>query len=137
LEAVTAALKDWGVPYDDYDPFNELMDDLLMEIKDHEAEKEQKKENKKFQEESLVAGGKLLCDKATQQILSGATVAIGCAEASLVTFRIWKHLLKALPPAARSSVPLRKVPLKLTHWSKRTRRWSWSSKSLLETKKSK
>ena len=84
-EESTAGIEDFGD--DDDDPFNQLMEDLLMEIKDHEVEKEQKKENKKYQEESLVAGGKLLWDKAAQQILSGTTVAVGGAEASLATFR--------------------------------------------------
>ena len=84
-EEATAGIEDFGD--DDDDPFNQLMEDLLLEIKDHEAEKEQKKESKKSQEESLVAGGKLLRDKAAQQILSGTTVAIGGAETSLATFQ--------------------------------------------------
>ena len=83
-EEATAGIEDFGG--DDNDPFNQLMEDLLLEIKDHEAEKEQKKESKKSQEESLVAGGKLLRDKAAQQILSGTTVAIGGAETLLATF---------------------------------------------------
>jgi hypothetical protein len=46
-EESTADIEDFGD--DDNDPFNMLMEDLLMEIKDHKAEKVQKKENKKSQ----------------------------------------------------------------------------------------
>ncbi len=52
-EEATEGIEDFGD--DDDDPFNQLTEDLLMEIKDHEAEKKQKKESKKSQEESLVA----------------------------------------------------------------------------------
>jgi hypothetical protein len=110
------------------------MEDHLMEINDHETEKEQKKENKKSQEESLVAGGKLLRDKAAQQIVTGTTVAVGGAKASLTTFQaspssrylIWKHQLNALPLAARSGMHLNIVQLKWICWSTRTKKWSWS-----------
>jgi hypothetical protein len=42
---------------DDNDPFGQMMEDLLEEMKDFEAEKCQKCEDKKNSEESLVAEG--------------------------------------------------------------------------------
>jgi hypothetical protein len=77
-EEATPGVEDFGD--DDDDPFNQLMEDLLLEMKDHEAEKEQTKEAKKNIEASLVAGGKLLRDKAAHQILGGTAVAIGGVE---------------------------------------------------------
>jgi hypothetical protein len=59
------------------------MEDLLLEMKDHEAEKEQIKEAKKNIEASLVAGGKLLRDKAVHQILGEIAVAVGGVEPKL------------------------------------------------------
>ncbi len=90
-EEPTAGIEDFG----EDDPFNQLVEDLLMEIKDHEVEKEQKRENKKSREESLHF--ELLPHQVCQ---------------------ILKHLQNALLPAARSGVPLSEVPLKLTCWSK-------------------
>ncbi len=46
---------------EDDNPFGQLMEDLMEEIR-LEAEKCQKHEDKKNSEESLVAGGETLCD---------------------------------------------------------------------------
>jgi len=53
-EEATTGMEDFGD--DDDDPFNQLMEELLLEMKDHEAEKGQIKETKKNIEASLVAG---------------------------------------------------------------------------------
>ncbi len=48
---------------DDY-PYKQFMEDILDELKDHDAEKTQKQDEEKSWEDSLVAGGKLLHVKA-------------------------------------------------------------------------
>jgi hypothetical protein len=77
----TAGVEDFG---DDDDPFCQLMEDLLEEMKDFEAERPQMVDDKRSIEASLVAGGKALCDKAAQQILGGESVAIGGSEPVLL-----------------------------------------------------
>jgi glycerol-3-phosphate responsive antiterminator len=61
------------------------MEDLLLEMKDHEEAKEQIKEAKKNIEASLVAGGKLLRDKDAHQILGETAVAVGGVEPKLAS----------------------------------------------------
>jgi hypothetical protein len=77
-------VEDFG---EEDDPFSQLMDDLLEEMKDNEVERNKIKDEKKKREDSLVAGGKLLRDKAAVQILNGGAVAIGGPEPSLLTAR--------------------------------------------------
>ena len=60
------------------------MEDLLEEVKDFEAEKAHMADEKKNKEASLVAGGKVLCEKAANQTLAGETVAIGNSEPTLL-----------------------------------------------------
>jgi len=60
------------------------MEDLLEEVKDFEMEKAHMADEKKNKEASLVAGGKVLCEKAANQILVGETVAIGGSEPTLL-----------------------------------------------------
>ena len=78
-QEATAGIEDFG---DDDDPFTQAMEDLVEEMRDFEAEKSQKREEKKNREESLVAGGQKLRDKAAQQILGGVPVAVGCLRPS-------------------------------------------------------
>jgi hypothetical protein len=61
-----------------------LIEDLLEEIKDFEAEWSQMVDDKRSKEASLVAGGKVLREKATQQILGGEPLAIGGSEPTLL-----------------------------------------------------
>ncbi len=70
----TSGREDFG---DDDDPFTQLMEDLLQEIQDFEAEKSLKRDEKKSREAELVAGGQKLRDKAAHQLLSGVPFAIG------------------------------------------------------------
>ena len=71
-------MEDFG---DDDDPFSQLMEDLLLEeIKDHEAERTQKIDDKRSREESLVSGGNVFHNKVARQILGGDFVVIGGAE---------------------------------------------------------
>jgi hypothetical protein len=77
----TAGVEDFG---DDDDPVAQLMEDLLEEVKDFEAEKGQMTDDKKNKEASLVAGGKVLHEKAANQILAGETVTIGGSEPTLL-----------------------------------------------------
>jgi len=79
----TAGVEDFG---DDDDPVAQLMEDLLEEVKDFEAEKAQMADDKKNKEGSLVAGGKELREKGANQILAGETVAIGGSEPTLLRF---------------------------------------------------
>jgi len=58
----TSGREDFG---DDDDPFTQLMEDLLQEIQDFEAEKSLKRDEKKSREAELVAGGQKLRDKAS------------------------------------------------------------------------
>jgi hypothetical protein len=80
-QEATAGVENFGD--DDDDPFGQMMEDLLEEMKDFEAEKFQKREDKKNSEEALVAGGKTLRDKAAHQILCGAPVVVGGGVATL------------------------------------------------------
>ena len=59
--------------FSDEDPLADLMEDLLQEIKDNEAMKDDAKQEKQSKEEQLVAGGKAqaLHDKCAVQILAG------------------------------------------------------------------
>jgi hypothetical protein len=78
-------MEDFGD--DEDDPFSQMVEDLLEDIKDNEAVKNTKKDEKKTHEDSL-PGGKNLRDKAAVQILSGGAVAIGGQEPSLLTARM-------------------------------------------------
>jgi hypothetical protein len=80
-EEATSGVENFGD--DDDNPLLQLMEDLLDEMKDCEVEKAQKRDAKRNKEESLVAGGKLLRDKAARQILAGESVAIGGQKATL------------------------------------------------------
>jgi hypothetical protein len=55
----------------DEDPLAHLMEDLIQEMNDHEALKDEKSKKKQNKEVQLVAGGKALCDKCAMQILNG------------------------------------------------------------------
>jgi hypothetical protein len=59
--------------FSDEDRLADLMEDLLQEIKDNEAMKDDAKQEKQSKEEQLVAGGKAqaLHDKCAVQILAG------------------------------------------------------------------
>jgi hypothetical protein len=57
-QAATAGVENFGD--DDDDPFGQMMEDLLEEMKDFEAKKFQKREDKKNSEESLVGGGNIM-----------------------------------------------------------------------------
>jgi hypothetical protein len=77
----TAGVEVWG---DDDDPVAQLMEDLLEEVKDFEAEKAQMADDKNNKEACLVAGGKVLHEKSANHILGGETVAIGGSEPTLL-----------------------------------------------------
>ncbi len=87
------------------DPFSQLTYDLLEEIKDPEAEKNKKRDEKKTWEDSLVAGGKLLCDKAAVQIFGGRALAIGSQEPSLLTARARESPTFSLSDMESSTAP--------------------------------
>ncbi len=57
-QEATAGVENFGD--DDDDPFGQMMEDLLEEMKDFEAKKFQKREDKKKSEESLVGGGNIM-----------------------------------------------------------------------------
>jgi len=61
----------------DEDPIADLMEDLVQEINDHDALKDEKIKEKQNKEVQLVAGGKALCDKCAMQILNGKGNPIG------------------------------------------------------------
>jgi hypothetical protein len=94
----TAGVEDFG---DDDDPVAQLMEDLLEEVKDFEAEKAQMTDEKRNKEASLVAGGKILREKTANQILAGETVAIGGSEPTL---------LRRSPASSVSDVDLTSEP---------------------------
>jgi hypothetical protein len=80
-DEATSGIENFG---DDVDnPLLQQMEDLLDEMKDLEVEKAQNWDAKKTKEESLVARGKLLQDKAARQILGGERVTISGQKATL------------------------------------------------------
>jgi hypothetical protein len=61
----------------DEDPLADLMEDLIQEMNDHEALKDEKSKEKQNKKVQLVAGGKALHDKCAMQILNGKGNPIG------------------------------------------------------------
>jgi hypothetical protein len=63
--------------FSDEDPLADLMEDLLQEIKDNDAMKDDAKQEKQSKEEQLAVGGKAFRDKCAMQILAGNANPIG------------------------------------------------------------
>jgi hypothetical protein len=108
----TAGVEDFR---DDDDPIAQLMEDLLEKVKDFEAEKAQMADDKKNNEASLVAGGKVLREKAANQILAGETVA------HLMLISHWNY--QPIPRSARHVIVFMGT---LTSWSTKAKNLIWS-----------
>jgi hypothetical protein len=76
-----------GVEEDEENPLDLLLEDMITEIQDHQAEKALKKNEEKNREAELVAGGKQLRDKAATQIISGQSLRVGGDEVELSSIR--------------------------------------------------
>ncbi len=84
--------------WDDNNPCNQLMEDLVEEIKDSEGEKSQR------HDETYVAGGQKLCDKAAYQILGGLTVAVaGMQSSPTSSVRCYVSATKSKEPSTISN----------------------------------
>jgi hypothetical protein len=73
--------------FSDEDPLADLMEDLLQDIMDNEAMKDESKKEKQSKEEQLVAGGKALHEKCAVQILNGKAKPISGDEVSFGELR--------------------------------------------------